>query len=203
MGLEDVGVMSALPNLAILSPCDAQEVRALLPQAARLKTPAYVRLSRAGEPVCHGERAPAVKLGRPAVLTEGTDAVVISYGVMVHEVLRAVGEVERAQGCSIRVVSWHTLKPLQERSILPLFKDGIPVVVVEEQMPGGSLGSRLALFLQERGISCPFLHLPLPERYPDVCGDRGYLLDRSKLSQRHLQRAITRVLGSRRGGANP
>ncbi|MBE0555968.1 MAG: hypothetical protein IH628_01940 [Proteobacteria bacterium] len=194
MGLEDIGVMSALPNLAILSPCDACEVRALLPQAIRLKTPVYVRLARAGEPSCYGEHAPKPRLGRPSVLREGADAAVITYGTMVHEVLAAVGELEKETGCSIRVISWHTVQPLREESILPLAKDTIPMMVVEEQMSGGSLGSRLALFLKERAIHSPFCHLHLPGEYPNVCGDREYLLARGKLSKRHIKRKLKAFL---------
>lgn len=198
MGLEDVGVMSSLPNLAILSPCDAYEVRALLPQAVGLKTPVYLRLSRAGEPRCHGERSGAVKLGRPSVLREGTAAVVITYGAMAHEVLAAADELETETGLSLRVVSWHTLKPLQGEAVRRVVRDDIPVMVIEEQLPGGSLGSRVALFLKEQAIQSPFCHFPLPEGYPNVCGDRGYLLARGQLSKRHLKRRMKSFLDTAR-----
>ena len=190
MGLEDVGVMSSLPDLAILSPCDAREVRMLLPQVIRLKHPVYMRLARNGEPLCRTEDPHSLKIGRPSVLKEGTDAAVITYGTMVHTVLTAVSELEQEAGVSIRVLSWHTLKPLKEQFILPLVKDNIPVIVIEEQMPGGGLGSRLALFLMEHSIHGPFCHLYLPEEYPNVCGDREYLLGRSGLSKMHIKRKI-------------
>jgi transketolase len=194
MGIEDVGVMNALPNLTILSPCDAFEVRMLLPQAIRLKIPVYVRLARAGEPLCYKNNTPIPKIGCPSVLKEGMDATVITYSTMVHEVLAAVDELEKEKGLSIRVISWHTLKPLKEKLILPLFKDSIPVMVIEEQMPGGSLGSQLALFLKERAIQSPFSHLHLPEEYPNICGDREYLLGLSKLSKAHIKRKIKEFL---------
>lgn len=194
MGLEDIGVMGSLPNLAILSPCDAREVRMLLPQAIHLKHPAYVRLARNGEPLCRNEGAHTLKVGRPSVLKEGADAAVIAYGTIVHEVLSAVDELEKEKGCSIRVISWHTLKPLKEGCILPLVADNIPVMVIEEQMSGGGLGSRLALFLMERGIHSPFCHLHLPEEYPNVCGDREYLLGRNRLSKMHIKREIKAFL---------
>jgi transketolase len=194
MGLEDVGVMSSLPNLAILSPCDAREVRMLLPQAIHLKHPVYVRLARNGEPPCYDKEPRALKVGCPSVLKEGTDAAVIAYGTIVHEVLAAVNELEKEKGASIQVISWHTLKPLKEQFILPLVKDNIPMIVIEEQMPGGSLGSQLALFLKERAIQSPFSHLHLPEEYPNLCGDREYLLDRSKLSKAHIKRKIKKIL---------
>jgi transketolase len=194
MGIEDIGAMNALPNLAILSPCDAVEVRRLLPQAVRLKTPVYLRLARSGEPLCHHGNARVLKVGRPSVLKEGTDAAVITYSTMVHEVLTTVRELEKEEGCSIRVISWHTLKPLKEKLILPLFKDNIPVMVIEEQMSGGSLGSQLALFLKEHAIHSPFDHLHLPDEYPDTCGDRAYLLDRSQLSKPHIKRKIKEFL---------
>jgi transketolase len=194
MGIEDIGVMNALPNLAILSPCDAYEVRMLLPQVIRLKTPVYVRLARAGEPLCYHNNTRTLKIGCPSVLKEGTDAAVITYGTIVHEVLAAVDELEKEKGFSIRVISWHTLKPLKEQFILPLVKDNIPVMVIEEQMPGGSLGSQLALFLKEHAIQNPFSHLHLPDEYPNVCGDREYLLDRGKLSKSHIKRKIKAFL---------
>jgi len=194
MGIEDVGVMNALPNMAILSPCDAHEVRMLVPQAIRLKIPVYVRLARTGEPLCYNHNAPDPKIGCPSVLKEGTDAVVIAYGAMVHEVLTAVNESEQETGRSIRVISWHTLKPLQEESILPLFKDDIPIMVIEEQLPGGGLGSQLALFLQERASHHPFAHLHLPDEYPNRCGDREYLLESGKLSKPHIKRGIADFL---------
>jgi|WetSurMetagenome_2_1015567.scaffolds.fasta_scaffold16509_3 transketolase len=194
MGIEDIGVMSALPNLTILSPCDAVEVRILLPQAIRLKTPVYLRLARTGEPLCHHSNTLTPKVGCPSMLKEGTDAAVVTYGAMVYEVLTAVNELEKEKGCSIRVISWHTLKPLKEKWILPLVKDNIPVMVIEEQMSGGSLGSQLALFLKERAIQNPFDHLHLPDEYPNICGDREYLLGRSKLSKTHIKRRIKKFL---------
>jgi transketolase len=194
MGIEDIGVMNALPNLAILSPCDAREVRMLLPQVVRLKMPVYMRLARTGEPLCRNEDTRILKVGRPSVLKDGKDAVVITYGTMVHEVLSAVGELEREKGCSIRVISWHTLKPLKEERILPLVEECIPLMVVEEQMSGGGLGSGLALFLKEHGIHAPFCHLHLPEEYPNICGDREYLLARSRLSKMHIKRKMKAFL---------
>jgi transketolase len=197
MGIEDVGVMSALPNMTILSPCDAIEVRTLLPQSVRLKNPVYLRLGRSGEPLCHHMNNRKLKVGRPSVLKEGTDVVVVTYGNITYDVLTAIDELEREKGCSVRVVSFHTLKPLKEEWILPLVQDGIPVMVIEEQMPGGSLGSELALLLKKHAIHNPFAHLHLPEAYPNVCGDRTYLLNRSKLSKAHIKDQTEALLNRR------
>jgi len=194
MGIEDIGVMGALPNLTILSPCDACEVRMLLPQVIRLKTPVYVRLARTGEPLCHHPNNHKLKVGCPSMLKEGSDVAVVTYGRITHEVLTAARELEQEKGHSIRVVSWHTLKPLKEKWILPLFRDGSPVIVIEEQVSGGSLGSRLALFLKEHAIHSPFYHLYLPDEYPNICGDREYLLGRSKLSKTHIKSKIKKFL---------
>jgi transketolase len=202
MGIEDVGVMGALPNLTILSPCDAVEVRMLLPQAIRLKMPVYVRLGRSGEPFCHHRDARKLKVGCPSVLKEGADVAIVTYGRITHEVLAAANELEKEKGYSIRVVSWHTLKPLKEKWILPLFRDGSPVIVIEEQVSGGSLGSRLALFFEERAIHNPFCHLHLPEEYPNICGDRAYLLNRGKLSKTHIKRRIKQFLNKVQNGIN-
>jgi transketolase len=151
-------------------------------------------LARSGEPPCHQGNTQMLRIGRPSVLKEGADAVIITYSSIVHEVLTAVEELEEEEGRSIRVISFHTLKPLKEEWILPLVGDRIPIIVVEEQMPGGSLGSRLALFFKERAIHSPFDHLHLPEEYPNIGGDREFLLDRGRLSKTHLKRRIKESL---------
>lgn len=195
MGIEDVGAMGALPNMTILSPCDAVEVRTLLPQAVRLKSPVYLRLARSGEPTCHGESSGRpLKIGCPSVLQEGTDATVVTYGAMTGEVLRAARELEKEKGFSLRVVSWHTLKPFREEGMTELFRGDVPVMVIEEQMPGGGLGSRLALWMKTNAICAPLVHLHLPEAYPNICGDREYLLSLGGLSKRHIKDRIAQLL---------
>ena len=98
MGIEDVGVMSALPNLTILSPCDAVEVRMLLPQAVRLKTPVYVRLGRSGEPLCHRRACPQTQNRPPVRAERGHGCHRHHLRSMTHEVLTAVDELEKEKG---------------------------------------------------------------------------------------------------------
>lgn len=194
MGIEDVSVMSALSNMTIVSPCDPFEVRSLMPQIISLDGPVYFRLGRNGEPVCRRASGSIPRVRVPSVIRTGGDALVISYGAIVYDVLAVIAEIEKDNDVSLGLISHHTVKPLNEKAVLSLIRRDVPVIVIEEQVSNGALGSGIALILKRNSVSNPFYHLHLPDSYPDVCGDRDYLLRRGKLSPAHIKRALLNVL---------
>jgi transketolase len=198
MGIDDIGAMSALSNMVVISPCDPTEVKLLLPQAVKLRSPVYLRLARNGEPDCHKTSINLPKIFNSSIIKEGRDAVIFSHGAIMSDILHVVNELKKEGRGSIKLVSCHTLKPLKEKMILSYVKENVPVIVIEENFASGSLGSQVALILQKSLTRNPFLHLHLPDKYPDVCGDRGYLLGRSKLSRSHLKKYLSGMLKSRR-----
>jgi transketolase len=198
MGIDDIGVMSVLPHMTIVSPCDPCEVRTLLPGFTKLRGPVYLRLARNNDPdCCEGVRQRA-KIFDPHVIRQGRDAVVFSYGAIVHDILRVTQELEKEGRGTVKVVSCHTLKPLCEEKIKDCLEGDAPVVVIEEHIAGGGLGSCVALILEQNGVRNKFLHLHLSDKYPDVCGDRIYLLQRDGLSRPHIKKALSALCNRER-----
>ena len=107
---EDVGILRTFPNLTVLCPADAMEVGPTMEAAVALPGPAYIRLGKKGEPTIH-ETPPTIEIGRGIVMRDGTDVCLLGMGTMTATALEAAKRL-MAHGLSARVVSMHTVKPL-------------------------------------------------------------------------------------------
>ena len=146
--LEDLAVTRSLPNMRILSVCDAEETRWATRTAAELEGPVYIRLSREAMPDLYAPDH-VFTFGKAETLREGTDATIIATGLPVHNSLAAAEQLA-AEGISVSVLDMHTIKPLDTEAILAAADRG-PVITVEEHNIIGGLGSAVAEVLAEAG----------------------------------------------------
>ena len=146
--LEDLAVTRSLPNMRILSVCDAAETRWATRTAAELEGPVYIRLSREAMPDLYAPDH-VFTFGKAETLREGTDATIIATGLPVHNSLAAAEQLA-AEEISVSVLDMHTIKPLDTEAILAAADRG-PVITVEEHNIIGGLGSAVAEVLAEAG----------------------------------------------------
>jgi transketolase len=171
-GVEDLAVMSAMPNLTIAAPADPIEARAITSILAHHPGPAYLRLGKAGEPVLHAEDT-KVELGKAIQITDGSDLTVISIGGMLGTVLKA-GEELRRRGIHPRILSMPFLVPLDTTAILDAAEQTGAILTVEEHGPGG-LGTAVAETLAVRGRAAAFRPLRLAKAPIKVSGSQQEL----------------------------
>jgi len=145
---EDVGIMRCFPNLTVVCPADSSEVGPALRATLNLPGPAYIRLGKKGEPVVHTS-PPDFEIGRGIIMLEGADICLLGMGTMTAVALEAAALLEAA-GVSARVVSMHTVKPLDEALLAESFARFSVVGVVEEHSIIGGLGSAVAEWLARR-----------------------------------------------------
>jgi transketolase len=107
---EDLAALRALPNLSIICPGDAWEVRAGLRAALAHPGPVYIRIGKKGEPVVH-QNMPSFEIGKAMVIQPGSEVCLLSTGTLLPGALAAAAELA-GQGISAQVVSFHTVKPL-------------------------------------------------------------------------------------------
>jgi transketolase len=144
---EDMGMLRLLPGLAVVAPADVAEVRGALRAALRSPHPVYVRIGKKGEPVIH-QTDPHFEIGKAITLREGTDVCLLSIGTMLSVALQTADQLQ-AQGLSVRVVSFHTLKPLDEETLISAFSHCRLVVTMEEHSVLGGLGGSVAEWLTD------------------------------------------------------
>ncbi len=172
-GLEDLGILRTLPGLTILAPGDPVESRLAVSRILTLEGPCYLRLGKAGEPVVH-RSPPAFEIGRAIVLREGRDVTLISTGGMLAHTVD-VAQALAGRGISARVVSMHTLKPLDEAAVLSAAAETGAIVTVEEHSIHNGLGSAVAEVLATSpGPKAPLAIWGAPDAYQCTAGTQDY-----------------------------
>jgi len=145
--LEEMGMLRLLPGLKVLCPADSNELRGCLRAALREKGPVYMRIGKKGEPAVHSS-IPEIEIGRALAVREGRDACLLSAGNMLPVALE-IAERLAAGGLSVRVLSVHTLKPLDTGAVARAFAECPLVATLEEHSILGGLGTAVAEWMSE------------------------------------------------------
>ncbi|MGC8864931.1 MAG: transketolase family protein [Bacteroidales bacterium] len=141
--LEDLAVVRSLPNMTVFSPCDATQARqAALAAVKETKGPVYIRFGREAVPDFIPEDFPFIP-GKAQILKEGDDISIIATGHMVWEALEAANLLE-TQGILARVINLHTLKPLDQETIIAAARETGAILTAEEHQMINGLGSAVA-----------------------------------------------------------
>ncbi|MCY2993386.1 MAG: transketolase, partial [Planctomycetota bacterium] len=146
---EDIAFLRVLPHMQVVCPGDAQEVRLGLRRALEQDDPVYLRIGKKGEPVIHATE-PAFEIGKGLVLRSGHQITVLSTGNLLPTAV-AVAERLELQGRSVRLISLHTVKPLDEDLLRVSCATSQVVVTLEEHSLLGGLGGAVAEWLADHG----------------------------------------------------
>ena len=187
---EDVAIMSALPNMTVLAPCDPAETAAATHAAVERNGPVYLRLGKSGEPDLTSQAVDPFVFGRIRRLRSGREVCVLSYGPITKMAFDAADAIERESGATVAVTSVHTLKPLDREGIARVLQQFATVVVLEEHSPRGGLGGQVKEIAWEVGARCRLTTLSLQDEFIHAFGSHAYLLGRHGLSVEAITRAI-------------
>ncbi|MCX6273273.1 MAG: transketolase family protein [Bacteroidetes bacterium] len=165
--LEDIATMRVLPNMTVLSPCDAtQAAKAALAAVNQVKGPVYLRFGREAVPDFTPEDLP-FEVGKGQLFRDGSDLTILSTGHMTWECLIAA-EMLQEKGISARVINIHTIKPLDNQIIIPAAKETGAILTAEEHQIYGGFGSAVAEVIVR--------HYPVPMDFVgvnDTFGESG------------------------------
>ncbi len=147
--LEDVAIMRAIPNMTVISPADATEVREVIKWAAEYKGPVYVRISRANLPVIFKEGEYKFNVNKAVLMKEGKDVTVVTNGETTSEALDAA-EILAKDGIEAEIIHVPVVKPLDEETIIKSAKKTGKVITVENHSVIGGLGGAVCEALSEK-----------------------------------------------------
>jgi transketolase len=142
MGIEDVSLACSLPGTVVMVPADENSTRKATQQMIEHVGPTYLRVGRSGVPDIYDADVD-FKIGKAITLRDGTDVTLIANGLMVAAALDAA-EILSGEGITARVVDMHTVKPIDEDAIRAAATDTKGIVVAEEHLHHGGLGSVVA-----------------------------------------------------------
>ena len=169
--IEEMGLMRLIPTMTVVGPADAFETEQAVRAAAAAEGPFYISLAGGELPLRLPEVERSFELGQAALLRDGDAATVIGTGPTVAEALRA-GEILAAKGVEVRVLSMHTIKPIDREAILAAAAQTGLIVTIEEHTAIGGLGGAVAETLAEEGAGTPLRRLGFQDVFPIMSGSR-------------------------------
>ena len=195
LAIEDIAIMRALPNMAVVAPCDADEMNRLMMSTLEWPHPIYIRLARGGDPIVSKDDR-GFELGKSIKMKDGVDGLFITTGVMTQLALETA-EVLKAQGVDVGVLHVHTIKPFDTSGVVSAIESVKAVVTVEEHIVNGGLGSAVL-------ESCSELHAELlpkisrigiPDKFATEYGSQSSLLKHWGITSDNLVTEMMKKLG--------
>jgi len=187
--IEDIALMRVIPNIKIIVPCDGPQTRDAILTAAGTPGPFYIRLGRPKVPTI--ENKGEFRLGKAQVLTEGNDISIIACGIMVNEALIAAKNLLE-KGIKARVINVHTIRPLDNDTILAAAGSTKGIIVCEEHTVIGGLASSIDEVVAE---NCPtkVVRIGIRNRFGQS-GESAELLKEYKLTSTDIEKATSQIL---------
>lgn len=187
--IEDIAVMSALPNMTVVAPCDPAEVMAAVKQSFLLKGPMYLRLGKAGEPNLSSDALETFELGKIRKLREGNDIAIVGYGPIMKLAFDLVSS-ERIRGKDVAIFSAHTLKPFDDKGMIQILSTFSRVIILEEHVYAGGLSSHAVRLIHVSGVKAELRLVHLRDEFVHSYGTKGDILAAHGITPDRLHREV-------------
>ena len=189
---EDLGILRTLPGMTIVAPGDAWETEEATKALAHCKGTSYLRLEKT--PGEGGREGEIFRLGKACRLREGRDLTLIGTGGILGEALGA-SRILSDEGIECRVVSMHTLKPLDEEEILSAAEETGGIFTVEEHSVFGGLGGAVAEVCLEKNVAPGvFYRIGVRDEFSFVAGSQEFLRTRYGLDRASIAGKVKQIL---------
>jgi transketolase len=198
--VEDIAITRVIPNITIISPCDAIEAKKATLACLDVKTPVYLRLAREKTPVMTTDETPFVvgkaqtfyEANKALLKKEKIDVGIIATGSLVFKAIMVARNLEK-KGIAVNVLNLSTIKPLDTEAILNLAKEAGAIVTVEEHQVAGGMGSAVAEFLAG-SFPVPIEFIGVQNKFGQS-GTPDELIEYYEMGESHIMKAVVRVVG--------
>ena len=195
LAVEDIAIMRALPNMAVVAPCDADEMNRLMMSTLEWPHPIYIRLARGGDPIVSKDDL-GFELGKSIKIKTGADGLFVTTGVMTQLALETA-DILKSDGVDVGVLHVHTIKPFDASGVISAIENVKAVVTVEEHIVNGGLGSAVLESCSElRPELLPKIsRIGIPDKFATEYGSQGSLLKHWGITADNLVAAMMKKLG--------
>jgi transketolase len=193
--VEDANIITAIPNMTVLNPVDAVELRKMMDVMLSHAGPVYIRVNRNDLPVytpSDGEYRIGKMYPLPGPAGPGAEAVIFATGAMVWKSVEAAGTLEK-EGIGVQIINVSTLKPLRREEVLKYAAGKKAVITAEEANKIGGLGSGIAALICGE-VNVPFERIGIDDLFGASAHSYEELLEEFGLSSDSIYRAVKRAL---------
>ena len=191
--IEDIAITRVIPNMDVISPCDAIQARKATIAAARTKKPTYIRLAREKTPIITTEDTP-FEIGRAYTYWTSKEPQVgiIATGALLHKALKVAAELSK-EGIEIEVLNIATIKPLDIEAVISLAKKAGKLVTVEEHQIAGGLGGAISETTAEH-FPVPIIRIGVNDRFGQS-GTPEELIEYYGMGEKDIKAAVLKLIG--------
>lgn len=187
---EDLSIMRAIPNLTLSSPSSKKEVREITKFLCFQKGPSYLRLDKSNIDIEDFKFSP----DESSILRKGSSITLIGTGGVVEELVIASDILEK-DNIFCRVLSMHSIKPLDTNSIDKAVNETSGIITIEENNILGGLGGAIAEYCLEAGkIPKTFVRIGLNDEFSSIVGDQNYLRNYYKINAQNIVDKVRNIL---------
>ena len=189
--VEDIALMCAIPGMTVFTPCDANETRQAVRAAADIEGPVFIRVMRNDLP-SFTETGGTLKVGKPRVMRDGSDVLLLAHGAMVSRAMDAAAALEVA-GVSTKVVNIATMKPFCYKEVAGLAAEMKAVVTAEEHNFIGGLAYAAAFAL--RNSEVPMGYVAIEDEYGQSAHSAEELMKHYGLTAENIVKTALATMG--------
>lgn len=191
--LHDYAVLRAINNITIVAPADNYETAEAIKEAAEMQSPIYLRFGKKSMPANLNSNAADFKIGKGRIIQEGSDLTFIATGEAVLPCVEAAQLLKNEYNISCKIISLHTIKPLDTELLLAAAENKKPIITVEEHSINGGLGEAVASLLFQNGCSNKFKIIGLPDDHT-VSGSQTEIFNHYGISANGLRNTALNLL---------
>ena len=193
---EDLAIMRALPNMRVIAPGDPIEAGLATRAIIARPGPCYLRLGKTGEPHIHQPDI-EFQIGKAITVREGRDLTLVATGGLLYSAVQIAEQLSQ-RGIQARVLSMHTIKPLDTEAVLTAARETAAIVTIEEHSVVGGLGSAVIEALADSGaINVRIKRIGLPPEFVSEVGSQRHLLDVYSLSIDKILQTVEQFLSDK------
>jgi transketolase len=177
LAMEDIAILRCLPNMTIVAPCDANEMKRFMQATLEWPDPIYIRLAKGGDEIISRDEH-IFEIGKGIIMREPGEVLFVTTGIITQRALAAAGYLDN-DGTRCGVLHLHTIKPLDRDALIAAVKKVKLVVTAEEHVLTGGLGSSVLEALNDAGLKrMPrIIRMGLPDAFAPEYGSQDSLLD--------------------------
>jgi transketolase len=185
--IEDIAVLNGINNLQIICPADPVELKSLIPQIIKSKKPTYLRIGKKNEKNVFKKNCSS-KIGEPTIIKKGSNICVFSTGNILVNIMDALDKNKKK--IAPQIVNIHTIKPINEIKILKFLKKFKKIIIIEEHLENGGLGSIIMKIAAKYKTNNTFKNINLGNKFITGAGDLSSIRNKFKLDSHSLGKEI-------------
>ena len=192
--LEDIALMTSLPNMEVFAPIDTLETKKIISVLAKSRRPAYLRLVRPATPILSNSKV-SFTIGKSTILKKGKDVTVIGYGPILFQAFETQSVLQNKKpNISLEIINCSSIKPLDLLTILKSVKKTKRLICIEDHQKNGGLGQIVASNLLSSKIHPKFIHLAVDNQFGRSAKDFQQLYNYYGIGKNSLLSAIKKIL---------